>query len=74
MPGAVFASHRALDTFIHGRDIARATGEPPARERTQAFDFTRARSVLGWAPVFTLENAVADYVREAQSEHTAGSE
>ncbi|MDQ6675153.1 MAG: hypothetical protein M3069_31195 [Chloroflexota bacterium] len=27
MPGAVFASHRALDTFIHGRDIARATGQ-----------------------------------------------
>jgi uncharacterized protein (TIGR03086 family) len=27
LPGAVFCSHRILDTFIHGWDIARATGQ-----------------------------------------------
>jgi uncharacterized protein (TIGR03086 family) len=27
VPGAVYLSHRALDTFIHGWDVARATGQ-----------------------------------------------
>ncbi|MDQ6674960.1 MAG: hypothetical protein M3069_30200 [Chloroflexota bacterium] len=27
MPSAVYCSHRILDTFIHGWDIARATGQ-----------------------------------------------
>ncbi len=55
-------------------NAAFAAAGPPGRERAQAFDLTRARSVLGWAPEYTLETAVADYVRDAQSGHTAGSE
>lgn len=27
VPGAIYASHRTLDTFIHGWDLARATGQ-----------------------------------------------
>ena len=30
VPGAVYAGHRFIDVFVHGWDLARATGQPYA--------------------------------------------
>jgi uncharacterized protein (TIGR03086 family) len=30
VPGSVYAGHRFIDVFIHGWDLAKATGQDPA--------------------------------------------
>lgn len=48
-------------------DARFVTAGAPGRERRQPFDLSRARRVLRWAPTFTLEAAIADYIAEIRA-------
>ena len=55
----------AIRAVIPGAEFV--AGGEPSRERTQPFDLARAKSVLGWAPAFTLESGIADYLAEVRA-------
>ena len=61
-PDDVVAAIRAV---VPGARTGAASA--PRQERGRPFDLGTAARVLGWAPAYTLESAVADYVAEVRA-------